>query len=91
MKSNVLYLVVLPVIHLSSGLTEQVLTLLPNRDQATTFLQTQLDGFSSMFLTRANQYLTGDVVTRYECEAEPVPGAVNEYLIRATTYLTNQS
>jgi hypothetical protein len=87
MKSNVLYLVVLPVIHLSSGLTEQVLTLLPNKEQGTTFLEAQLNDFSSMFLTRANKYLTGDVVTRYECIAEPVPGAENEYLIRVIQHV----
>jgi len=32
MPSNDLYLVVLPLIHISSGLVEQTLTLLPNRD-----------------------------------------------------------
>ena len=71
MPSNELYLVVLPLIHVSSGLTEQALTLLPNRDFATQFSQEEVEGFITMFKSRADKYLTGGHVTGYEIQREP--------------------
>ena len=46
---NDLYLVVLPLIHLSSGLTEQTLTLLPSKDFATEFFPNEVDGYVNDF------------------------------------------
>ncbi len=63
---NDLYLVVLPLIHLSSGLTEQTLTLLPSKDFATEFFPNEVDGYVDTFTNRANKYLTGGHVTGYE-------------------------
>ena len=72
MPSNDLYLVVLPLIHISSGLVEQTLTLLPNRDFATEFFQDELDGYLNMFTNRANKYLTGGHVTSYDARPESI-------------------
>jgi hypothetical protein len=74
--SNALYLVVLPIIHITPtqftgyGLTEQVLTLLPDKDAATAFFPDEVDTYVEMFKTRANKYLTGGHVTGYECHKE---------------------
>lgn len=70
-RDNTLYLAVLPIIHLSSGLTEQVLTLFANREQGTLFLESQLNEFTNFFMSRA-KHLTGDVVISYECFGERV-------------------
>jgi hypothetical protein len=70
MADNVLYLVVLPLIHLSSGLVEQTLTLLPNRDFATEFFPDEVEGYVTVFKNRANKYLTGGHVTGYNFEQE---------------------
>jgi hypothetical protein len=63
--SNYLYLVVLPLIHLGTGATEQTLTLLPNRELATEFFKDEVDGYVLMFKNRADKYLTGGHVTGY--------------------------
>jgi len=70
MPNNELYLVVLPIIHLTQafGLTEQVLTLLPGREMATEFFRDEVHIYISTFNTRANQYLTGGHVQRYESQ-----------------------
>ena len=52
--SNELYLAVLPLIHMSSGLTEQTLNLFPDRDFATEFFPDEVEAYMSMFQTRAN-------------------------------------
>jgi hypothetical protein len=64
---NELYFVVLPLIHLSTGLTEQTLTLLPNRDFATEFFPDEVQGYIAMFNNRI-KYLTGGHVVGYELE-----------------------
>ena len=69
MSSNELYFVVLPLIHLSNGLTEQTLTLLPNRDFATEFFPEEVDGYLAMFTNRI-KYLTGGHVTGYDLHQE---------------------
>jgi hypothetical protein len=65
MPSNELYFVVLPLIHLSTGLTEQTLTLLPNRDFATEFFPEEVEGYLAMFTNRI-KYLTGGHVIGYD-------------------------
>lgn len=71
MPNNELYLVVLPLIHISNvayiggGLTEQVLTLLPNREFATEFFTDEVDGFIATLQNR-EKYLIGGHVVRYE-------------------------
>jgi hypothetical protein len=70
MPNNELYLVVLPIIHLTQtfGLTEQVLTLLPGREMATEFFRDEVHDYISTFDARANQYLIGGHVQRYEAQ-----------------------
>ena len=65
--SNELYLVVLPLVHVSSGLTEQTITLLPDKNFATHFFPDEVDTFISMFISRANRFLIGGHVTSYQC------------------------
>ena len=74
MPLNDLYLVVLPVIHLTPvgplgfGLTEQVLTLLPGRDLATEFFKDEVEGYVTTFQNRADKYLAGGHVKGYDVE-----------------------
>jgi hypothetical protein len=69
---NELYFVVLPLIHLSTGLTEQTLTLLPNRDFATEFFPDEVEGYIAMFRNRI-KYLTGGHVIGYDFEIQNAP------------------
>ena len=71
MPSNELYLVVLPLIHISSGLVEHTLTLLPDKGFATEFFQNEVDTYVTMFTTRANKYLVGGHVIDYDVQTEP--------------------
>jgi len=75
MEPNELYLVVLPLIHMSPtfgfGSTEQTLTLMPSREFATQFFADEVDGYIATFENRANQYLTGGHVKGYEVTKEP--------------------
>ncbi len=66
---NELYFVVLPLIHLSNGLTEQTLTLLPGRDFATEFFPEEVPGYVAMFTNRI-KYLTGGHVVGYDLHQE---------------------
>jgi hypothetical protein len=71
MASNELYLCVLPLVHLGAnqyGLTEQVITLLPNRDNATEFFPDEVREYISIF-DRRLKYLIGGHVTSYEFDA----------------------
>jgi hypothetical protein len=70
MPSNDLYLVVLPLIHLDTGLTEQTLTLLPGRNFATEFFEDEVQGYILMFKNRGNKYFTGGHVTGYDVHTE---------------------
>ena len=76
MPSNVLYLAVLPLVHISNtpysgfGITEQTLTLFPDKGFATVFFPDEVDTYISMFELRANKYLTGGHVTGYEFQKE---------------------
>jgi hypothetical protein len=73
MPSNELYLVVLPLIHMGPqfGLTEQALTLLPDRNFATQFFPDEVDIYIDVFKSRADLYLKGGHVKRYDFQKEP--------------------
>ncbi len=62
--NNILYLVVLPLIHLDTGRVEQTLTLLPDRSFATEFFPEEVDGYEAMFRNRIKN-LVGGRVTGY--------------------------
>ena len=74
-STNDLYLVVLPIISLSTecgfGRTEQVLTLLPDRKLASEFFRDQVESFVRLFKNRTS-YFVGGHVTGYEFEYEEV-------------------
>jgi hypothetical protein len=73
MLTNELYLAVLPIIHLTDrfGLTEQVLTLFPDKTFATLFHSNEVDGYIATFQNRADTYLRGPNVLSYEVFKEP--------------------
>jgi hypothetical protein len=52
------------------GLTEQTLTLLPDRDFATQFFPDEVQPYIDMFKNRADKYLTGGHVTGYVFQEE---------------------
>ena len=74
MPSNELYLAVLPLVHISPyvsfGLTEQTLTLFPGKEFATEFFANEVDEYIRLFQWRAEKYLVGGHVTRYEFQKE---------------------
>jgi hypothetical protein len=73
---NVLYLAVLPLIHVSHnqvlgfGLTEETLTLFPDKDFATEFFEDEVDGYVDTFKNRI-KYMTGGHVTGWDVHKEP--------------------
>ena len=67
---NELYLTVLPIIHMNTGQTEQVLTLTPDRKSATEFFPEEVDTYISFFKWRADKYLTGGRITGYTLTKE---------------------
>ncbi|HWF03162.1 MAG TPA: hypothetical protein VHA06_05715, partial [Candidatus Angelobacter sp.] len=70
-SKNELYLMVLPLVHLDTGLTEQTMTLFPDKAFATEFFEDEVDLYVSMFKSRANKYLIGGHVLAYEFYPEP--------------------
>ena len=76
MPTNELYLAVLPIIHVSTnqalgyGLTEQILTVFPDRNFATEFFPDEVDGYIQTFKNR-EKYLTGGHVTGWDVRKEP--------------------
>ena len=70
--TNELYLTILPFIHMGQafGLTEQVLTLFPDRNFATEFFEDEVDGYIATFKHRADKYLVGGHVKKYEIQKE---------------------
>ena len=70
--NNVLYLVVLPLIHMETGRVEQTLTLLPDRSFATEFFPEELEGYEAMFRNRI-KYLVGGRVTGYSLSRQNTP------------------
>lgn len=69
-SKNELYLAVLPLVHLDTGLTEQTLTLFPDKQFATEFFKDEADLYINMFKSRANKYLVGGHVVAYEFHQE---------------------
>lgn len=53
------------------GMTEQVLTLMPDRSFATEFFPDEAATYIQTFKWRADKYLTGGHVTGYEFKQEP--------------------
>lgn len=73
---NELFLAVLPLIHISTnaylgyGMTEQTLTLFPDRKFATEFFDNEVDNYILAFESRAQKYLTGGHVAGYDIKKE---------------------
>jgi hypothetical protein len=53
------------------GLTEQYLTLFPDRKFATEFFEDEVDSYVATFERRANRYLVGGHVKSYSFTKEP--------------------
>jgi hypothetical protein len=73
MATNDLYLTVLPLIHTGKtnfGLTEETLTLFPDRNFATEFFPDEVEGYIATFRNRL-KFLTGGHVTGWEIHPEP--------------------
>ena len=76
MPTNELYLTILPLIHVSPnqafgfGLTEETLTLFPDRNFATEFFPDEVDGYIDTFKNR-QKYLTGGHSKRWDVHKEP--------------------
>ena len=69
---NELYFVVLPTVHVGGsthGLTEQILTLMPDKNFATRFFPDEVSGYLLTFKNRLS-LLTGGHVKSYEFEQE---------------------
>jgi len=84
---NVLYLVVLPMIHLGTnnfGLTESFLTLLPTKEFATEFFDDEVQGYVKTFENR-QKYLTGAHVTGYKIDL--VPTESGRVIVRVVQYV----
>jgi hypothetical protein len=73
---NELYLAVLPLVHVTLnqvmgyGLTEQTLTLFPQREMATKFFKDEVATFIDAFKWRADKYLTGGHIIGYDLSTE---------------------
>lgn len=72
MRTNVMYLAVLPLINIGHqfGLTDQSLTLFPDRNFATEFTAEEVDTYIATFERRANEYLVGGNVVSYTCQKQ---------------------
>jgi hypothetical protein len=79
METNELYLTILPAIHISNnqmlgfGLTEQILTLFPERNFATQFFPDEVEEYL-LLLQNREKYLVGGHVKGYKYEILQVPG-----------------
>ncbi len=82
MPTNELYFVVLPLIHLGTGLTEQTLTLLPDKTFASEFYEDEVQAYIAMFENRANKYLSGGHVTGYSLQKEATEDG--RFIVRVT-------
>ncbi len=81
MLVNELYLTVLPLIHMDTGQTEQVVTLTPDRRFASEFFPDEVDTFVSFFQSRV-KYLVGGHVTGYTLNKENT--AKGLFVVRVT-------
>lgn len=85
MPTNDLYFVVLPLIHMGSnnyGLTEQTLTLLPDKNFATEFYPEEVQAYIDLFENRAKKYLSGGHVEGYHLQKEPTEDG--RFIVRVT-------
>jgi hypothetical protein len=84
-QTNELYFAVLPMIHMGGnnpGLTEQILTLFPDRNLATLFPADEVNGYIATFKNRADKYLSGGHVAGYDLHPEPTEDG--RILVRVT-------
>jgi hypothetical protein len=71
-STNELFLAVLPLVHVTAspyfgfGLTEQTLTLFPDRSFATQFFADEVDNYILVFQSRAEKFLLGGHSKRFE-------------------------
>jgi hypothetical protein len=82
--TNVLYFAVLPQIAVSGssfGRTEQVLTLLPDKNFASAFFPEEVDTYIQVFNNR-EKYLVGGHVAGYKLEKESASGG--RFYVRVT-------
>jgi hypothetical protein len=90
MPTNELYLSVLPIIHVTTnqalgfGLTEQVLTVFPDRNFATGFFPDEVDGYIQTFKNR-EKYLIGGHSKAWEVHKEPT--ADGRVIVRVTQHV----
>jgi len=82
--ANELYLTVLPMIHMDTGRTEQVLTLTPDRSSASEFFPDEIDTFESFFEQRT-RYLIGGHVTGYTLTKEQTARGL--FILRVTQHV----
>lgn len=88
MADNVLYLCVLPMVHLAAnqyGLTEQVITLLPGEDVATKFFPDEAQDYINIF-ERRTPYLIGGHVAGYSFERVTTPD--NRVIVRVYQHVS---
>jgi hypothetical protein len=84
---NVLYFAVLPQIVVSGtsfGRTEQVLTLVPDKNFASAFFNEEVDTYIQVFNNRQS-YFTGGRVTGYDVSKEPASDG--RFYVRATQHV----
>jgi hypothetical protein len=86
MRSNELYLQVLPIIHLGTGEAEQVLTTASSPDSATEFFPDQVGAYITMFNAR-QKYFSGGHVLSYELTQVPAQNGL--VIVRVTQYVTD--
>ena len=86
-KDNELYFAVLPQIKVSGnnvGLTEQVLTLLSGKEQATAFYEDEIETYI-LFFNNRQQYLTGGHVKGYTLSE--VPKGDGRYYVKVVQHV----
>lgn len=79
-----LYLTVLPIIHLETGKTEQVLTLTADKNNASEFFPDEVDLYVNFFNSR-KEYLVGGHVSGYTLEK--VQSSRGLYFVRVTQHV----
>jgi hypothetical protein len=87
LTENVLYFSVFPQIVVSGtsfGRTEQVLTLVPDKNFASAFFPEEVDTYIQVFRNRQD-YLVGGHVAGYELSKEPASGG--RLYVRATQHV----
>jgi hypothetical protein len=72
MITNTLYLSVMPLVHMDNGLTEQTLTLFPDKNFATSFPSADVDSYIMFFRSRAERLLSSGGAINYDFVKERV-------------------